>query len=77
MGLFNKQQKENLANKTKALLGKKYIITDFCFWEENPPQDYNPLDPNRKPHAIQLVDPDNGSVALLKSGSIIQVIEPK
>jgi hypothetical protein len=46
------------------------------FRARNPPQDYNPLDPNPKPHAIQLVDVETGSVVMLKSGSIIQVIDP-
>ena len=53
--------------------GREYIVTDFCFWEENAPQDYNVLDPKRKPHAIQVIDKQNGSVVLLKSGSIIKI----
>lgn len=74
---LTKKQQRNLRNKTKPQKKKRYMLTDFCFWEQNPPPDYNPLDPNRKPHAVQLVDVETGTVALLKSGSIIEVIEPK
>jgi hypothetical protein len=54
------------------------LVTDQCFWEsQNTPDNYNPLDPKRAPHAITLVDVATGTIVLLKSGSVIQVIEPK
>lgn len=70
---LTKKQQKNL--KKEPLEDKEYILTDFCFWETNPPEDYNPLDPKRKPHSIQLVDVETGTVALLPSGSIIKVVQ--
>jgi hypothetical protein len=64
------------SQKHRPLQEKRYLLTDQCFWKQHPPKDYNPLDPNRAPHAIMLVDVETGSVAILKSVSIIQVIEP-
>lgn len=77
MEKLSKQQEMNILNKFIPQKEKRYILTDQCFWEENPPKDYNILDPKRKPHAVTLVDPENGSVVMLKSGSIISVIEAK
>lgn len=73
---LTKQQRANIENKHKPLQEKRYMLTDQCFWEQNPPKDYNPLDPKRTPHAVTLVDVDSGSIVILKSGSIIQVIDP-
>ena len=56
---------------------KEYIITDDCFWDTNPPQDYNIFDKNRKPHAISLMEKDTGTMVMLKSGSIIKIIDAK
>lgn len=72
---LTKQQKKNLASKHTPLMEKEYIVTDQCFWEQNPPKDYNPLDPKRTPHSVSLVDKENGSIVLLKSGSIIKVVK--
>jgi hypothetical protein len=72
-----KTKSEPLADKFTPLAEKTYMVTDQCFWETNKPENYNPLDPKRAPHAITLVDVETGSIVLLKSGSIIQVIEPK
>lgn len=66
---------DNIVKKLKPLEQKEYILTDQCFWETNPPKDYNPLDPKRKPHAITLVDPETGSISILQSGSIIKVVK--
>lgn len=71
---LSKKQKRNIATKMHPLENKQYLITDFCFWEQNAPKDYNPLDPKRRPHSIQLIDVETGTVALLKSGSIIKII---
>lgn len=71
------QQKKNLVNKHIPQREAEYIVTDQCFWEQNPPKDYNVLDPKRSPHAVTLVDKSNGSIVLLKSGSIIKVIHAK
>lgn len=72
---LTKQQKKNLKNKHKPLKRKRYLLTDQCFWEQHPPPDYNPLDPKRTPHAVSIVDVDTGTVVILNSGSIIEVIE--
>ena len=74
---LTKQQKENLVNKRTPQKDKEYILTDDCFWDSNPPQDYNIFDPKRKPHAVSLVEKDTGTVVMLKSGSIIKVIIAK
>ena len=47
-------------------------------WEmlnEEESHDYNPYDNKRKPHFVHLVDPETGTMVLLKSGSIIQVVK--
>lgn len=74
---LTKQQRANIQNKRTPLPHKRYLITDQCFWKENPPEDYNPLDPERKPHGITLVDVDSGTIVFLESGSIIQIVEPR
>jgi hypothetical protein len=63
-------------DKFMPLRKKRYMVTDQCFWMTHPPKDYNPLDPSRAPHAVQLVDVETGTVVNLHSGSIIQVIDP-
>lgn len=62
--------------KFKPLREKRYMVTDQCMWEASKLKDYNPLDPRRAPHALTIVDIETGSIAFLKSGSIIQVVEP-
>jgi len=74
---LTKKQQKNLENKQMPKPRTQYLVTDSCFWDTNPPQDYNVFDPKRKPHAIELVDTETGTVVLLKSGSIIEVIAPK
>lgn len=53
---------------------KEYIVTDECYWQDEKPEDYNPSDPNRKPHFITIVDLETGSVTKLGSGSRIKII---
>lgn len=62
-------------NKLKPIENKEYILTDQCFWEQEPPENYNPYDKTRKPHGIQLVDIETGTVVNLLSGSIIKVVK--
>ena len=66
-----------MAEKEKPLEEKVYLVTDQCFWKENPPENYNPLDKDRAEHAITLVDVDTGSITTLRSGSLISVVEAK
>lgn len=68
---------KKIFDKFKPLPEKEYIITDECYWEMNPPKNYNPYDKTRKPHAVSLVDPETGTVVRLKSGSIIKVVKAK
>lgn len=72
-----KQLEDNICIKFKPLHKKRYMVTDQCMWETSKLENYNPLDPKRAPHALTLVDVETGSIAFLKSGSIIQVVEPK
>lgn len=74
---YTKKEAENINAKLRPIKDKKYLLTDQCFWEANPPENYNPLDPKRKPHAITLVDIETGSVVMLQSGSIVKVVETK
>ena len=53
----------------------EYIVTDECFWIDNKPEDYNPSDPNRKPHFTTLVDMETGSITKLGSGSRVKIIQ--
>lgn len=57
------------------ILEKEYLLTDSCFWRDVNPEEYNPLDSNRKPHHVEVVDVKTGSVAHIPSGSIIKVIK--
>jgi hypothetical protein len=61
----------------KPIREKTYLVTDQCLFMKKPPLEYNPLDPDRSPHTIQLVDIKTGTIVNLKSGSIIKIIEPK
>jgi hypothetical protein len=64
--------------KTKLKVDTEYLVTDQCFWQQMTPkeqQEYNPYDPKRAPHAITLVDPKNGTLINLPSGSIIKVVK--
>lgn len=72
-----KEKPKQIVQKFTPLAKKRYIVTDQCMWETARLQDYNPLDPRRAPHALTLVDIETGSIAFLKSGSIIKVIESK
>lgn len=66
-----------MINKFKPVKDKEYIVTDQCGWErltEDEQCDYNPYDKSRKPHAIQLVDQDTGTVVELESGSIVKIV---
>lgn len=56
---------------------KEYILTDQCYWRQlskREAKNYNPYDSERAPHGIQLVDPDNGTIVNLLSGSKIKII---
>lgn len=72
-----KKQLKEAFLKHSPFEDKEYILTDQCFWEANPPEDYNPLDPKRKPHAVTLVDKETGTIAMLNSGSVIKIIKLK
>lgn len=74
---YTKKQSENLANKVQPQLDREYIITDFCFWAENAPEDYNIFDKDRKPHAVSLVDKETGTMVMLQSGSVIKIVSAK
>jgi len=74
---LTKQQQKNLDEQTKVVRNKEYMLTDQCFWEEHPREDYNPLDPKRAPHSVLLVDIKTGSTVQLESGSIIKVVKLK
>lgn len=71
---YTKKQLEKMAEKWSPQTDREYIITDSCFWETNPPEDYNPHDHKRAPHSIQLVDTDSGTMVNLPSGSVIKVV---
>lgn len=64
--------------KTKfdPVVGRKYLVTDQCFWEQLTDKErlkYNPYDGKRLPHSIQLVCLETGTIVNLASGSIISV----
>jgi hypothetical protein len=61
----------------KPVCDKQYLVTDQCLFQTKPPLEYNPLDPERSPHVVQLVDIKTGTIENLKSGSIIKIIQPK
>jgi hypothetical protein len=73
-----KKPKKKLGESKDEVLspvtGKEYLITDQCFWEQEVPEDYNPTDPNRTPHAITLVDKDTGTIVILPSGSTVKIV---
>lgn len=54
---------------------KEYLVTDQCMWQNEPLPDYNPYDPARKPHSVQLVDPVSGTIVNLKSGSVVKIVK--
>lgn len=67
-------------DKFTPLPGKRYIVTDSCYWETLSDEEkakYNPYDKERAPHSVQLVDQETGTIVNLASGSIIQIIEAK
>lgn len=64
-----------MGRKLEKLEDQEFIVTDQCFWEQHPKEDYNPLDPKRAPHAVTLVNKNNGTVVMLESGSIIKIIK--
>lgn len=76
MTKLTKKQEKNIKAKNTPFADKEYLITDDCFWQQNPPKNYNVLDPKRTPHFITVVDVKTGSVVRLHSGSIIKVIHP-
>lgn len=72
---YTRQQKKNLDLQRNPVKEKEYMITDQCFWKIHPRKDYNPLDPERSPHSISLVDVATGTLVQLESGSIIKVVK--
>ena len=64
-----------LKNKFKPIKHREYMLTDQCMWEPEPGLDYNPYDNARKPHILELVDKETGTVVHLKSGSIIRIVK--
>lgn len=71
---YTPEEKAKIAKKFQPKNDAVYIVTDSCFWKDNPPENYNFSDPDRKPHAIELVDPRTGTVVYLPSGSLISVV---
>lgn len=63
-----------MAQKFTPQADKEYLVTDQCFWETNPPEEYNIFDPKRKPHSLQLVDIETGTIVNLPSGSVIKIL---
>lgn len=67
-------------NKFDPIPGKRYLLTDSCYWNnltDEQKQEYNPYDKSRTPHGVQLVDIETGTIVNLKSGSVIQIVEAK
>jgi hypothetical protein len=64
-------------DKFNPVAGRRYLVTDQCLYEQEPPADYNPLDPNRARHMVQLVDMESGTIVNLMSGSTVEIIEAK
>lgn len=64
-------------DKFTPIDGHEYLVTDQCLYMQDPPEGYNPQDPQRAPHIVQLVDIDTGTIVNLKSGSIIKIIDAK
>lgn len=74
------KRSENKKISDKKFIPKKdaeYIVTDSCFWNEEAPDDYNPLDETRFPHYMQLVDKKSGTMVNLPSGSVVKVVKVK
>jgi len=74
------KQSPLMINKFKPVAEKEYVVTDQCGWErltEDEQCEYNPYDKSRKPHAIQLVDVDTGTVVELESGSIVRIVKAR
>lgn len=63
--------------KFNPVAGRKYLVTDQCLYEQEPAADYNPLDPSRARHIVQLVDVESGTIVNLMSGSVVQIVEAK
>lgn len=72
--MSTKKKKGELRKKVCNLDGE-FILTDSCFWEEDAPKDYNPLDPTRSPHEVECVDTKTGTIARVPSGSIIKIVK--
>lgn len=67
-----------MKNKFDPIEGRKYLVTDQCFWEklsEKDRQEYNPYDKKRQPHSMQLVCLETGTIVNLPSGSIVTVLK--
>jgi len=64
-----------MSEPLKPRKDKEYLVTDSCFWEENPPEEYNPYDKKRAPHSLQIVDIQTGTVVQLNSGSTIKIVK--
>ena len=67
-----------MTNKFTPRNDKEYIVTDQCFWEPMSDEErnaYNPYDPKRAPHSLQLVCIKTGTIVNLPSGSIIKIIK--
>lgn len=66
--------KKRPEDKFIPLPEREYLVTDQCLYEMEPPKEYNPLDPKRAPHIVQLVDTKTGTVVNLKSGSVVRIV---
>lgn len=64
-------------DKFKPVEQREYLVTDQCLYEQEPPKEYNPNDPKRAPHVIQLVETETGTIVNLKSGSIVRIVSAK
>jgi hypothetical protein len=64
-------------DKFNPIAGRRYLVTDQCLYEQEPPADYNPLDPHRARYIVQLVDMESGTIVNLMSGSIVEIVKAK
>jgi hypothetical protein len=64
-------------NKFNPVAGRRYFVSDQRLYEQEPPANYNPLDPYRTRHIVQLIDIDSGTILNLMSGSIVEIVKAK
>ena len=72
---YTEEEWERMGKKWIPNKDTDYLVTDSCFWDTHPPEDYNEHDEDRAPHSVQLVDVNSGTIVNLPSGSIIRIVE--